>query len=228
MMKRLSLVVLAFVVALTFMFAGCAPARRPMDNTNQNATGNQTGYNAAGPYTGMYGGGTNRDNTNVGYRGANYPNYPTQGDNWGVRSWANDNQTGLNNGMYNNQGTNVGYNIGGNTGNTNTTQSEEIARAVEQIQGVDRATVVVTGNTAYCGISMDRNARNANERDIKRDVAQMVRTTGKDINTVYVSTEAGFMDRLRNVGNGLRNGRPVDAFTTELNEMVQRLTPNRW
>jgi YhcN/YlaJ family sporulation lipoprotein len=200
MAKRIALIVLAFTVAAAVIFTGCAPARKPI-----NTPGTQTNYN----------------NT-----GTNYDNYTKVGDQLGVRDWTNNYRTdmyndNLNNNMNNRLGNNVNL-------NTTTQRSEDIARACEQVQGVENATVVVTGNTAYVGIDMEANTRIANERDIKNEVAQKVRASGKDINTVYVSSEVDFMDRLRNVGNGLRNGRPVDAFTTELNEMVNRISPTRW
>jgi YhcN/YlaJ family sporulation lipoprotein len=150
-----------------------------------------------------------RGNTGGGVTGA--------GNNGGMNNWAN----------YPNTGDNVGF-TNNRDDDDDTVRAERISTAVEQIQGVENSTVVVTGNTAYVGIDLEQSPRTANERDIKREVAQMIKSQGGDINTVYVSTEVDFMDRLRNVGEGLRNGRPVDAFTTELNEMVRRITPDRW
>ena len=121
----------------------------------------------------------------------------------------------------NNVRSNLGVNPNVNTAAQNT---DQLVRASKQVQGVRDATVVVTGNTAYVGIDLDRT-RAANERDIKNEVTQRVRATDKNINTVYVSTDVSFMDRLRNVGNEIRNGRPIEGFTTELNEMFQRVTP---
>ena len=124
-------------------------------------------------------------------------------------------------------GNTTGMNAGNNM-NTTAAKSDDIAKACEKVQGVNNATVVVTGNTAYVGIDTDRNNVVANERNIKKNVAQAVRSSGSNINTVYVSTDANFMDRLRSVGAGLRNGRPVDAFTTDLKNMVQSITPTKW
>jgi YhcN/YlaJ family sporulation lipoprotein len=207
MAKRIALIVLAFALAVAVVFTGCTPARRPVDPSDPSNTGLRTDYN-----------------NNTGYRGTDqgmyYQNYPNQGDNWGVRDWANNYNTD----MYNN---NLNNNVANRT-NAGTQRADDLANVCEQVQGVEDATVVVTGNTAYVGIDLDTNTNIANERDIKNQVAQKVRASGKDINTVYVSTEVDFMDRLRNVGTGIRNGRPVDAFTTELNEMIQRITPTRW
>lgn len=125
------------------------------------------------------------------------------------------------------------YGTGYGTGNYNnisydTMKSDQIATAVKQIQGVQTATVVVTGNTAYVGVVLAPNTTADNTNNIKNQVAQMVRSTATGVNTVYVSTDAGFMNRLRAVGEGLRSGRPITGFTTELNNMIRGLSPTRW
>ncbi|MDF2840176.1 MAG: hypothetical protein K0Q99_948 [Clostridia bacterium] len=222
MAKKIALIVLAFAFAAAVVFTGCAPARRPNAPGQYDNTGINTNY------------GTN----DRGYQGTDqsgsYDNYTKVGDELGIRDWTNDYRTGLNDGRVTPgvtglNGTDFGNNVGYNTGtNTGTRQADDIARACEQVQGVENATAVVTGNTAYVGIDMDDNTRIANQRDIKNAVAQKVRAANNDINTVYVSTEADFMNRLRNVGNGMRNGNGFNTFTNELEEMVQRITPTRW
>jgi spore cortex protein len=245
MTKKIALIVLVFVVAVAVIFTGCTAARRPnTTGQNNNTTGMRTSY-----------GNNDRGYQGTDQSGS-YDNYTKVGDQLGIRDWTNDYRTGLNDGRvgnntggftpgvtgltgtntgnntgYNtlyNTGNNNGNNTGNNTGNTDTRQADDIARACEQVQGVDNATAVVTGNTAYVGIDMETNIRNVNQSDIKREVANRVRATGNNINTVYVSAEPDFMNRLRNVGNGVRNGKGGNTFTTELNDMVQRITPARW
>jgi spore cortex protein len=79
-------------------------------------------------------------------------------------------------------------------------------------------------NTGYgAGNNTGNNA--ANTSDIKKSVAQIVRASNTGIDTVYVSTERNFMNRLNTVGNGVRNGRPIGGFTNELRDMVRRINP---
>ena len=215
MAKRIMLFVIAFTVAAAVIFTGCTPARRPMNTgTQYNRTGTQ--YNRTGP----------------GVANNQYDAPLT--NNWGTRD------TSYNNGTLNNNtsmGTNTGY--GANTGsgtnngygtnvgyNTTSTQNDALQRTIEQIQGVRNATVVISGNTAYVGVTLDTNTTNtANTTNIKNLVAQQIRTTNRAITTVYVSTDKGFINRLRNVGNGINGGRPISGFTNELNNMVRRITP---
>ena len=209
MTKRIALIILTFAVAAAVIFTGCTTARKPMN----------TGY----------------QNNGIGINGnANNQNDPALGNNWGTRDIAYNNGTG----------TNVNY-------NTNTQRTDDLERICEQVPGVRDATVVLSGNTAYVGIDLDRNTANninyentanntetrnntnivnntVNNTDIKNNVAQKIRSSNTNINTVYVSTETDFMDRLRNVGNGVRGGRPISGFTTELRDMVRRINPVNW
>jgi YhcN/YlaJ family sporulation lipoprotein len=205
MSKKTSWIVLALVLVVAMAFTGCTTARKPMNTPVEN----KIGYNK---------GDTNPKNSD----------YPQNGDNWEIRNWRTDYTTDM---YHTNMGTNQGNVTGTNPGsnmNTTTAKSDDIAKACESVEGVQNAMVVVTGNTAYVGIDTDRNTVVANERDIKKNVAQAVRATGSNVNTVYVSTDMKFMDRLRSVGAGLRNGRPVDEFTTDLKNMVQSVTPENW
>jgi YhcN/YlaJ family sporulation lipoprotein len=145
---------------------------------------------------------------------------------------------GYNNGMYGGYGNDY-RNVGGSNnspnyglGNTGgTTQADNIARSLEQMVGVDSATVVVNGTTAYVGIDTDgdltgRNIAYGNATDlaaVKRACAQRVRSANPQIQTVYVSTDANFFERLRR----LRNGGNTGTFTNELNDLIRGMTPER-
>lgn len=200
MSKKTAFIVLALVLALAMAFTGCTTARKPMTTPAEN---------------------------NMAYNRTQYPNSPIIGDNWGIRDWNNNYRTDIYNTNMNNNGNATRTNVNNNV-NTTTTKSDTIAKACDRVQGVKNSTVVVTGNTAYVGIDTDKNTMVANERDIKKKVSDAVRAADPNINTVYVSGEMNFMNRLREVGTGLKSGRPVDAFTTELKNMVQSITPTKW
>ncbi len=235
-MKKSGFVLLA-VLIISLAAVGCAPQGPMTTDRTDEIGGQQTGYNYNDyqdtEYGSPYGTRTNLGNRN------NMGDYRGLGNNYGV----NNNDMGNNYGLGNNTGMGGNTGIGNNTGAGNNaanyripglgtpmTQTDSIARACENVAGVENATVVVAGDTAYVGIDLEGNrmgTNNANLNDVKRRVAQTCRNTGNNINTVYVSADANFMDRLRRVGNGIREGRPVDGFRTELTELVRRLTPER-
>lgn len=214
-----------------------------MYNTGSNAgygrygAGSGTNY---GSYGG-YGTGTNAGNVgyggyynggNIGYNGASYGNTSGNPTYYG----------GYDNGLYGGYG--VDYrNIGGSNNSANyglnntgrTSQASGIERAVEQMTGVRDATVVVSGNTAYVGLDTSGNMTGQNisygnttgTSALKQACAQRVRASNPQIQTVYVSTDANFINRLRRVGDGVNTGNPISSFRNELSDLIRGLTPER-
>ncbi|HYF84505.1 MAG TPA: YhcN/YlaJ family sporulation lipoprotein [Clostridia bacterium] len=204
------------------------------------ATGAGTNYGGTGT-TGNYGGvaskgnyGTlpGKDNYGGGATGIGTPSYYGGYGGYG----------GYNQGMYGGYGNDY-RNVGGSNNSPNyglnntggTTQADGIARSIEQMAGVDNATVVVNGNTAYVGIDTDgdltgRNISygNATGLDaVKRSCAQRVKSTDPRIQTVYVSTDADFFERLRSVGDRVKSGSPISGFRNELTTLIRGLNPVR-
>jgi YhcN/YlaJ family sporulation lipoprotein len=233
-MRRKTVILLALVLVFALIFTACA-ARRPLQTPaqpGQDTTGinndNRGTYTGIGPYsTNPY---------DVGYGpGYNAIGNPTYYGGYGGYG-------GYNNGMYGGYGNDY-RNLGGSNnspnyalGNTGgTTVADRLARVCEGVPGVDNATCVVSGDTAYVGVDTDgdltgRNIAYGNANDlsaVKRQCAQKIRAANPQIRTVYVSTDANFFERLRRVGDGIRNGNPVDGFRNELNELIRGLTPER-
>ncbi len=259
-MRKRSIVVLALVMVFALMFTACA-ARRPLQTPvqpRQDTTGLYNNNRGVGS-----GAGNNADMGTRTRTGANTGNYngngPSSNDPYDLGFGAGNNGAngtgtpsyyggfggygGYNNGMYGGYGNDY-RNIGGgnnspNFGLNNTgspvNQAERLARSCEAVRGVDSATCVISGNTAYVGIDTDgdltgRNIAYGNANDlaaVKSQCAQKVKAANPQIQTVYVSTDANFFDRLRRISNGTRNGNVVDNFRNELNELVRGLTPER-
>lgn len=193
------------------------------------AAGNYGGAGATGT-NGYYAGGTN------GYYGGGVTGMGNPFYYGGYGGYGNDyrNVGGSNNSP--NYGYSTGYTPGYGFSNTGgTTQADNIARSLEQMVGVDNATVVVNGTTAYVGIDTDgdltgRNISYGNATDlaaVKRACAQRVRSANPQIQTVYVSTDANFFERLRSIRNGGANGGNAGGFTTQLNNLIKGMTPER-
>ena len=236
-MRRKTVVILALTLAFALIFTACA-ARRPLQTPIQprdNTTGqyNNNRGNSLGDNTGIGPSSNNPTDTGYGMNGNGNPSYYGGYGGYG----------GYNNGMYGGYGNDY-RNIGGtsnspryglnNTG-TLTTQTDRLSRVCETVPGVDNATVVVSGNTAYVGVDTDgdltgRNIAYGTANDlsaVKSQCAQKVRSANPQVQTVYVSTDTNFFERLKKVGDGTRNGRSVNNFRDELNELVRGLTPER-
>lgn len=178
------------------------------NNLANNRTINNTGFGNTG--TGM---GTRPGNTGLGNPG------PGMGNTGAGTTGAGTTGAG-GYGVGNNQ---TGVNLFG-MGTPLANNNETLERTCEAVPGVQDATVVVTGNTCYVGIDSNNN-RAADLTRIKREVADRIRSTNQYVNVVYVSENENFINRLRTVGDRMRNGNPGANLTNELNDMVRTMTP---
>lgn len=226
MTKRVLLIALCFVLVAALVFTGCAPARKPYTNVTP---GTRTGYTTPGA---------------TGYTTPGTTGYTTPG----ATGYTTPGTTGYGKGTigtgYGTTG--AGYGTAtGTTTTTGTTPSDRISIAVRQIQGVQNATAVINGSTAYVGITLPgttltgakpntgtigtttTTGTKVNANDIKKRAAQMVRAAEPGVKTVYVSTDASFINRLRTVEQGVRGGSPLGGFTTELRNIVRGIKPTK-
>ncbi len=124
--------------------------------------------------------------------------------------------------------TNQTQNDNNNTNQANNEAQEQarnIAQKADQVDGVKSSTVVVAGNTAYIGLDIKANIEKGQTKAVEEAVIKRVRGTEPDINTVFVSSDADTLTRLKNIDKGIANGMPASSFANELSEIARRLTP---
>ncbi len=103
--------------------------------------------------------------------------------------------------------------------------AEKISAAAVKVPGVNAATVVVAGTTAYVGIDQKAGLdKNETER-IKSEVAAEAKKAEPRLSAVYVSSDPDIVTRIRRIADGIAAGRPVSAFDSELTEIARRLVP---
>lgn len=113
---------------------------------------------------------------------------------------------------------------------TPATEADRIAKAVQAVPGVKGAAAVINGNTAYVGINLETNTDTDNTskiQNIKKQAADTARNTDTNIKTVYISADADFFQRITQISNDVRNGKPIEGFKDELNKIVKRITPEK-
>lgn len=113
-----------------------------------------------------------------------------------------------------------------NNNNNDMTQNRKIANIAKNVKGVNSATVVISGNTAYIGIDMDKNMENNATDEVKRKVGEAVKKDANNINKVYVSADVDSVERLKKIGRDIEGGRPISGFLDELTEMFRRPMPS--
>lgn len=106
-------------------------------------------------------------------------------------------------------------------------QAQTLASEAANVEGVKTAYVVVSGNMALVGLNVDRNATEAETNRIKTEAGQRVQKADRKITDVRVSTDPDTVVRIRNVFEGINQGKPLSSFETEIKELVRRIAPTK-
>jgi YhcN/YlaJ family sporulation lipoprotein len=103
--------------------------------------------------------------------------------------------------------------------------ADRLAKVAAETPGVNRATVVLTGTTAYVGVNLEAEMEKERTEATKREVAKRVKDAEPRVERVMVTTDTDTVTRLKNIAEGVRRGEPVSAFADELKEINRRATP---
>ena len=103
--------------------------------------------------------------------------------------------------------------------------AERAADKITALREVDTANVFVTENNAYVAAQLADNAGDELTTDLEKKIADMVKSTDRDIDNVYVSVNPDFYNRTTSYANDIRNGRPVAGFFDEFRTLIQRIFP---
>lgn len=108
-----------------------------------------------------------------------------------------------------------------------TTPEQQMANRVTQeamkVSGVRKALAVVSGKTAYIGL--DLSVTGTQDKEVKKEVVRRVKTAEPGLATVYVTSDPNLVTRLRKVADGIKGGKPVSSFSSELAEIARRIKP---
>jgi spore cortex protein len=125
-----------------------------------------------------------------------------------------------------NNGDNGIFNDNGNNGQQGMKVADKAASKVNEMKEVQQANVIVTENNAFVAVMLEDNAQGKVTRQIEEKISKAVKETDKNIENVYVSSNPDFVERMRNYGNDLQNGEPVEGLFEEFSEMTRRVFPN--
>lgn len=103
--------------------------------------------------------------------------------------------------------------------------TSSLSSAASEVKGVNRATVVVAGTTAYVGVDQKAGLEKSETERIKREVSDVVKRTEPRLTAVFVSSDPDLTTRIRRIAGGVKAGRPVSSFDGELKEIARRFSP---
>lgn len=103
--------------------------------------------------------------------------------------------------------------------------AERMAGVAEKQRGVQSATVVLAGSTVYVGVDLENSIEQEQTAQVKRNVATKVKDADDRVARVLVTTDPDTITRLERIASGVERGKPVTAFTDEIEELNRRMTP---
>lgn len=105
---------------------------------------------------------------------------------------------------------------------------QEVANRLEQIAlsvpNVQSANCVVFGNTAVVGVNVPPEMDRSKVGTIKLSVAEALKKDPYGVNAL-VTADMDLAQRLGNIRDQIRNGRPINGFAEEMAAIVGRIMP---
>lgn len=100
-------------------------------------------------------------------------------------------------------------------------EADRLAKKAVRVRGVDDATVVITGRTAYVAIDLDDKIQRQEANRVEREV---YRTLSNNNNRyrIAITSDEDLFGRLRDIGDGVRNGTPVERYQRDFDDMGDR------
>ncbi|MFO7263314.1 MAG: YhcN/YlaJ family sporulation lipoprotein [Bacillota bacterium] len=206
--KKVLLACLAATASLTL--AACTPAQGNNDGTTPNTqstapndtTMRQNPFNRVGfrNNDGMAGNGFRNNNRNV---------IPDDG----VQGITNANPNLV-----------TGRNP--NSANNVFLDADRMAEVAAAVDGVENATAVIVGATAYVGLDLDPQVGRRKADAVEEEVARRVNRAVPRYH-VIVTSDVDMLGQLTEIDNGLRAGRPIEQFRDQLDVINQRLSEAR-
>lgn len=117
--------------------------------------------------------------------------------------------------------------------NTRMEMDEQTAGAIAELDGVDRAWVLLTEKNAYVAVILEQKRGRKREGEEETDdqlndrISAMVKKRAPRIRNVFVSADPEFAKRLRGYAVKVNNGEPIRGLILEFNRAADRLFPNR-
>lgn len=190
---------LASVAAVTsWSLVACTPAQRPEDGAAPNM------YQDTRPD-----GATMQQNrfNRVGFR-----------NNGGI---SDDGVQGLTN-------ANPNVRVGRNQSAVNNVfaDADRMAEVAATVDGVENATAVIVGATAYVGLDLDPDIDRRRADAVEEEVARRVNRAVPRYH-VLVTSDADMLGQLTEIDNGLRAGQPMEQFRQRLDVIDERISQAR-
>lgn len=115
-------------------------------------------------------------------------------------------------------------NITGLSKNEQISKQDHLEELAKHVPGVKGAHCVVMGNTAVVAIDVEGDLERARVGSIKYTVAETLRKDPQGAGAI-VTADLDLSNRISEIGQKIKEGHPISAFTTELADIIGRIVP---
>lgn len=207
--------IFALLLVLSVGIVGCTPADNNVNDTGMNNRNNrlttQTRISDGWDNNGLNNGMNSTDNSLLNDGFDNNLNGINNGINNGVNNNLNDGMT-----RSNNMSTNYG---------NMATKANEIAKKIADLPEVDKASVVISEDTAVIGCSLRGNKQGTMTNALRQKIRGIV-TENSNINNVSVTTDPDMTTRIQTMSNSIFQGNPIEGFEEDIRALIRDITPN--
>lgn len=104
-------------------------------------------------------------------------------------------------------------------------RAQNIADHITKMDGIERTSVVITGNTAIVGIEITGELEDRKLMKLKTEVEKEVRRMDKELKHVAVTAAAELVQRITNIADSVTVDEEPPSTSPEMREIIQKLTP---
>ena len=98
--------------------------------------------------------------------------------------------------------------------------NNKLSAAVNDVKGVERATVIVIGTSAYAGLDLEKNVDKASVEPIRTRVESVIKMTEPRIRTVWTATNPQTVAKIDRVRDAIRAGKPSSDYSVKLRDII--------
>jgi len=102
--------------------------------------------------------------------------------------------------------------------------AKKVAAEAGKVEGVTSATAIVSVKRIYIGLDLKANLEKSRVAAVEKMVLDRIKTMEPGY-TVVVSSDVDTVTRIKNVAQGLAQGKPLSSFSREIQAIDSRLTP---
>lgn len=114
---------------------------------------------------------------------------------------------------------------GYHTNATTLESSEQIAAQLTAMDPIEWASVMLTNQNAYVAVKLKHGQDLDATGHVKTQIADKVHMARPEVKNVYVSSNPDLIDRFKQYGEQIRQGKPISGILNEFNTTVQKIFP---